>query len=307
MDTKEVLAELRKRLDGFFSPKSLEVGRHFKPREDDIFVATAPKCGTTWALQICHMLRSNGNTDYHDLLLETPWDIIAHDIDQDLDADHKYSPRVFKSHETYENIAKGAKYIFVTRDPEDAFVSYFHFLLQSPILNTSTCSMNAFAKTLFENRGLFALPVEQIISYVEAVKKNPENVLFLFYEDMRENPRNNIEKIAKFMGLNKLSEEEFKSRCDAAEKYSSLKYMKENKDKFDQREILKRKFKNMPALNGTVEGDAFQLVRSGKSDEGKIIPNEAKLLIAQSWEQVVEKELGYTSYEEFRQKFRSEM
>eukprot|EP00924_Labyrinthula_sp_SR-Ha-C_P003714 snap_masked-scaffold_3-processed-gene-2.36-mRNA-1 protein AED:1.00 eAED:1.00 QI:0/0/0/0/1/1/2/0/185 len=182
MDTKEILSELRSTLDGknvFFSPKSMELGINFKPRKDDIFVATAPKCSTAWTLQMCHMLRSNRDTDFEDILLETPWDVIAYDINQDLDADQKYSPRVFKSHETYENIAKGGKYIFVKRNPYDAFVSFYYFTLQSPVVNPSTCSMSAFAKAWFEDPG------------------------------MKKNPRESIEKIGRFMGLDKLPAEEF--------------------------------------------------------------------------------------------------
>eukprot|EP00924_Labyrinthula_sp_SR-Ha-C_P002594 snap_masked-scaffold_13-processed-gene-0.24-mRNA-1 protein AED:1.00 eAED:1.00 QI:0/-1/0/0/-1/1/1/0/310 len=310
MDTPEVMAELRLRLDtlnGYFSPKSLEVGRSFKPREDDIIVATAPKCGTTWTLQICHMLRSNGNTDFKDILLETPLDVQAYDIDQDLDADHKYSPRVFKSHETYENIAKGGKYIFVTRNPEDAFLSYYHFMLQSPIVNTSTCSMEAFGRSVFEKSAFYPLPVEYIMSYVKAIKKEPQNVLFLFYEDMKENPREAIEKIGMFMGLNKLPEEEFKARCDAAEKYSSLEYMKEHKNKFAHVEVMRRMFKKRPELQAAFEGDGVKLVRNGKTGGGRTIPEEVKQLITKSWEEVVGKELGYSSYNEFRHNFSTDL
>eukprot|EP00924_Labyrinthula_sp_SR-Ha-C_P000067 snap_masked-scaffold_60-processed-gene-0.40-mRNA-1 protein AED:1.00 eAED:1.00 QI:0/-1/0/0/-1/1/1/0/310 len=310
MDTPEVLAELRVRLDtlnGYFTPKSLEIGKNFKPREDDIFVATAPKCGTTWTLQICHMLRSNGDTDFKDLMLETIYDVQAYDVDQDLNAEQKYFPRVFKSHETYENIAKGGKYIFVTRNPEDTFLSNYHFMLQSPIVNTSTVSMEAFGKSLFEKPGFFPLQDEYIISYVEALQNNPKNILFLFYEDMKENPRESIEKIAKFMGLNKLPEEEFKARCDAAEKFSSLKYMKENKDKFAHLEIMKRKFKNMPKIRAAFQSESLKLVRSGKSGGGKTIPNNVKELIAKSWNNVVEQKIGYRSYEEFRKKFMADI
>eukprot|EP00924_Labyrinthula_sp_SR-Ha-C_P007936 snap_masked-scaffold_41-processed-gene-0.22-mRNA-1 protein AED:1.00 eAED:1.00 QI:0/-1/0/0/-1/1/1/0/311 len=303
MDTKEVLEELRNRIHTFATQESLDVGRNFKPRENDIFVTTAPKCGTTWTLQICHMLRSNGDTDYEDLLMETPWDVLAHDAEQDLDAEQKYSPRVFKSHETYANIAKGAKYIFVTRDPYDAFVSYYHFLLQSPNVNTSNCSMKAFGKIIFEDSGIFELPIQQIISYVEATKKNPEKILFLFYEDMKENPRNSIERIARFMGLDTLSEKEFQSRCNAAEKLSSLEYMRANKVKFELGEVMKRKFKNTPEFFESLKNDKFTLIRSGKKGDGKKIPREVKDLIAQSWKQLVEKQLGYTTYDEFRHNF----
>eukprot|EP00924_Labyrinthula_sp_SR-Ha-C_P000070 snap_masked-scaffold_60-processed-gene-0.35-mRNA-1 protein AED:1.00 eAED:1.00 QI:0/-1/0/0/-1/1/1/0/239 len=239
------------------------------------------------------MLRSNGDTNFEDLLFETLWDIIAHDIDQDLDADHEYSPRVFKSHETYENISEGAKYIFVLRDPYDMFVSTYHFFLHSPKVNPYTCSMTAFSKLCFERKGRFSRCGEYIVSYVNAMKNNPRNMLLLFYEDMKEKLRENIEKIAKFMGLSKLSEEEFKARCDTAEMYSSLKYMKENKDKFGVVGVLKRGFKKMPEMRAVMGGDdELTLVKSGKTAGGKTIPEEVKKLIEKSWKDIVQNELG---------------
>eukprot|EP00924_Labyrinthula_sp_SR-Ha-C_P002478 snap_masked-scaffold_16-processed-gene-5.52-mRNA-1 protein AED:1.00 eAED:1.00 QI:0/-1/0/0/-1/1/1/0/306 len=305
MDSKEVLAVVRARLDGIFSPKSIELGRTFKPRDDDVFVATAGKCGTTWTLQICHMLRSNGDTDFKDILLETPWDVMAHDVGQDLNDEQKYNPRVFKSHDTYETIAKGGKYIAVTREPKDAFVSLYHFMLTSPVANPSTCSMEAFGKTLYKDPGIFALPIDHIVSYMEAARKNPENVLFLFYEDMKEKPRENIEKIAKFMGLGELPEEEFKKRCDTAERMSSLEFMKEHKEQFSHKEVMMRVLSKNPELKANFQGAGGKLVRSGKSGEGEMIPDSVKQLISDAWEELVQKKYGYTSYEEFRAKYRT--
>eukprot|EP00924_Labyrinthula_sp_SR-Ha-C_P002477 snap_masked-scaffold_16-processed-gene-5.50-mRNA-1 protein AED:1.00 eAED:1.00 QI:0/-1/0/0/-1/1/1/0/306 len=306
MDTEEVLAEAKARMDGFFTPKSIELGRTFKPRDDDVFVATAGKCGTTWTLQICHMLRSNGDMDFKDLILETPWDVVAHDVGQDLNDEQKYNPRVFKSHDTYESIAKGGKYIAVTREPKDAFVSLYHFMLTSPIANTSTCSMEAFGKLIYEDSGIFGLPIDHIVSYIEAAKKNPENILFLFYEDMKEKPRENIEKIARFMGLGKLPEEEFNKRCDTAERMSSLEFMKEHKEKFTHKEIMRRALENIPEARKTFEGAGAKLVRSGKTGDGKMIPDVVKELIAKTWKDLIEEKYGYTSYEEFRAKYKYE-
>ena len=39
------------------------------------------------------------------------------------------SPRLFKSHEAYDTVAKGGRYIHGARDPKDAFVP-FHTLPQ---------------------------------------------------------------------------------------------------------------------------------------------------------------------------------
>eukprot|EP00924_Labyrinthula_sp_SR-Ha-C_P015426 snap_masked-scaffold_71-processed-gene-0.51-mRNA-1 protein AED:1.00 eAED:1.00 QI:0/-1/0/0/-1/1/1/0/101 len=101
---------------------------------------------------------------------------------------------------------------------------------------------------------------------------------------MKENPRENIEKIGRFMGLDKLPQEEFKARCDAAVKYSSFEYMKENKDKFGANDVMKRKFQKMPELRAVMGGaESMDVVRSGRTVGGKTIPEEVKQLIEKTW------------------------
>jgi hypothetical protein len=108
------------------STHSVEYGRSFRPRPSDVFVVTYPKCGTTWVTQICHALRTNANMNFGEITEVCPWDILAKDCKQDLDDDQVASPRVFKSHESYASVAKGGKYIYVARDPGDAFFSCEH-------------------------------------------------------------------------------------------------------------------------------------------------------------------------------------
>ena len=59
-----------------------------------------------------------------------PWDILALDCKQTLEDEHVCNPRVFKSHESWGDIAKGdgVKYIYVARNPLDAFVSFHKFM-----------------------------------------------------------------------------------------------------------------------------------------------------------------------------------
>eukprot|EP00924_Labyrinthula_sp_SR-Ha-C_P003718 snap_masked-scaffold_3-processed-gene-2.35-mRNA-1 protein AED:1.00 eAED:1.00 QI:0/-1/0/0/-1/1/1/0/85 len=81
--------------------------------------------------------------------------------------------------------------------------------------------------------------------------------------------------------------------------------MKENKDKFEVKEIFKRKFKNMPELKEVLESNPVNLVRSGKTGEGMSIPIEVKELIDKSCKDIVGEDLGYSSYEELREKLNS--
>eukprot|EP00924_Labyrinthula_sp_SR-Ha-C_P002811 snap_masked-scaffold_13-processed-gene-7.8-mRNA-1 protein AED:1.00 eAED:1.00 QI:0/-1/0/0/-1/1/1/0/310 len=300
---KEIFTRVKKLTKGPLSPASIEYGHNFTPRSDDIFIATAPKCGTTWSLNIAHMLRSNGDTDFKDILYETPWDCLAYNAGQNLDADHKYSPRVFKSHETYEDIAKGGKYIFVTRDPYDAFISAYYFMVGGAHVSYDECPMELFAKLVFDPQENFGHVALLLNSYLRAVKESPENVLFLFFEDMKSNPRDSIEKIGKFMGLESLGEEEFKNRCDVAQELSTLQYMKENKEQFSIIHIFGEVRKRFPELLDDVAKEGMPMMRSGTSGGGKDIPESVRKMIQDMWKDTVEKEFGFTSYEDFRNRF----
>lgn len=110
------------------SPESVENGRRFKARWSDVFVTTYPKCGTTWMQQIVQALRSGGSLEFGEICEVMPWDIVAQDCAQSLDAEQPWFPRAFKSHESAETIAPGGRYIYVLRDPCDALVSFWRFL-----------------------------------------------------------------------------------------------------------------------------------------------------------------------------------
>ncbi|RWR99820.1 Sulfotransferase 1C2-like protein, partial [Leptotrombidium deliense] len=52
-------------IDGFnfppmFEEESLKSARSYKAKDDDLFVSTYPKCGTTWLQQICVLLFKDG-------------------------------------------------------------------------------------------------------------------------------------------------------------------------------------------------------------------------------------------------------
>merc|ERR1711988_713967 len=84
----------------------------FQPKATDVFIVTYPKCGTTWMTQICHMLRG-GDMNFGEITEVVPWDVMAHQCGQDLNASQVKGPRLFKSHFGFDDIAKGGKYIYV--------------------------------------------------------------------------------------------------------------------------------------------------------------------------------------------------
>ncbi|CAB4036669.1 sulfotransferase domain-containing [Paramuricea clavata] len=84
---------MMQRLSVVTTKEGVSRGLSFKPRSDDVFVVTPPKCGTTWMQQILHQLRSGGDMSFEDIYDVVPFIELAYDTEIDLEAEHKYQPR----------------------------------------------------------------------------------------------------------------------------------------------------------------------------------------------------------------------
>jgi hypothetical protein len=84
---------LKQRLSRLITEEGMSRAFSFKPRPDDVFVVTPPKCGTTWMQQILHQLRSGGDMSFDDISDVVPSIEFAYDTESDLEAEHKYQPR----------------------------------------------------------------------------------------------------------------------------------------------------------------------------------------------------------------------
>ena len=100
---------------------------NFKPRQDDIIIATPAKCGTTWTQMICALLIFQ-KTEFDKPLTEcSPWvDVLTTSTDKVLNQLEQQTHRRFiKTHTPLDGLNYNAqtKYICVGRDPRDAFLS----------------------------------------------------------------------------------------------------------------------------------------------------------------------------------------
>jgi len=100
---------------------------NFKPRQDDIIIATPAKCGTTWTQMICALLILQ-KTEFDKPLTEySPWlDVLSTSADKVLNQLEQQKHRRFiKTHTPLDglNYNEQTKYICVGRDPRDACLS----------------------------------------------------------------------------------------------------------------------------------------------------------------------------------------
>ena len=119
-------------------------------QENDIMIATYPKCGTTWMQQIVLLLLAKGDASkVHDPMVQSPWVdrefSIAHTSGDaakkaaawdmlNAEPDPAFGRRVFKTHAPWQlhpcggDFSKG-KFICITRNPKDAALSmHKHYL-----------------------------------------------------------------------------------------------------------------------------------------------------------------------------------
>lgn len=281
--------------------ESTSAGRSFAPRASDVFVVTYPKCGTTWVTQIVHALRTGASMDFGEITEVCPWDIMACICEQDLDADHVASPRVFKSHEAWCSVAKGGRYIYVARNPLDAFYSFFKFLPSFCGLEQGDLDEQTFAAAIFAGTSHSGQIWNHFLGWWE--QRHREDVLWVFFEDLVADLPNEVKRIARFAGIDATPE-----LIDAVVGVSSFESMSSAANKFHYDDHFIRSF-IYPRMG--IASDAQQEIIKVRTGGGKVgsrksIPHSLRQRLDDKWAAVLAKPTGCAGYDAFRERFKCE-
>lgn len=276
-------------MERFLSKESMENCYSFRPSSTDVIITTFPKSGTTWMQQIAHCLRSYGDMTFDEISIAVPWMEVAFDMGLDLEDEQHFSPRLFKSHLTAEEVPLGAKYIVIFRDPGDVLLSYYNFM-EDWFFESGNISLENFANgAFFETEGF-----ENYWHHFRTWwhRKDDPDVLSFCYENMKLDVDSVIRKVARFLNI-ELSQALF----DITKEYSSHSFMKMHEHQFDEH-------RTQQALNkkcGLPEGGHGSKVRSRPDNFSPLkLTNKLKEQLTAHWEVEISKKLGITSYSEFK-------
>lgn len=217
------------------SSKSFQAAAEFTPGPDDIFIATQMKCGTTWMQQIVFEILHKGKGDlsdngYRHMYALSPW--IETSPRGSVPIEHApyvsdYKKRLIKTHlpTLLCPYSQEAKYIYVTRHPVSCFASTVDFIefLTGPMAPARKDMLNWFCSEKF----YWLSWARNVDGWWQWSQQYP-NVLFVHYEDLKSQPAEYIDKVARFLGI-EINSEERQAILDK----SSFGYMQAMEEHFE--------------------------------------------------------------------------
>lgn len=191
-----------------FPVEGFQSALQYVAQPNDLFVATYPKCGTTWIQHIVYLILHRGTPLQEHQKVDQAFphlEEVRADYCQNLPPTRSGAPngegyRLIKTHLYYSTTPQHprAKCICVVRNPKDVVVSFFH--------HTRGFERHyQFANGLFDVYfDLFCKGQVDFGDYFLHLRswldhRHDENVLFLTYERMRANPTDTVLQVANFL------------------------------------------------------------------------------------------------------------
>lgn len=203
----------------------------FRPDPSDLLIATYPKAGTTWCQEIIDLLLHNGDAEACQrapIPMRSPFLEIKSPppIPSGLDLLKEMPPpRLIKTHLPFQLVPPAfwenkCKAIYVARNAKDNMVSYFHFDCMNKT-QPEPGPWDGYIHKFMRGELAWGSWYDHVKGYW--VEREKKNILYLFYEDMKENPRREVVRLMKYLDLS-LSDEVI----DKIVELTSFKKMKDN-------------------------------------------------------------------------------
>jgi hypothetical protein len=237
-----------------------------------------------------------------------PWLETCEDLGIDVDDPQVAPPRLFKTHAWRPHLqtSEDAKYIVITRNPEDSAVSFYNFL-NGWFFEKDSISMDTFLQRLFLKRGK-PQSIMNNPSYWEFLvswwpHRNDPNLLWLWYEDMKVNHKEVVTKVARFIGFDNLNlkqQKEEEGLIDVAYRMSTFDFMKEHEKHFDEHN-WKNKRNAACGLPSDAGLESSKVMNGGRAPRATLSQHMKEALEAK-WLEVVKPITGCSNYEELRKR-----
>ncbi|KAI1294883.1 Amine sulfotransferase [Halotydeus destructor] len=175
----------------------------YKARDDDVFIVSYPKTGSTWTKQIVTLLFNNGTIGSDDNIQDM-WKLCPY-LDFNMqDVKTLKRPNAIHAHlpMNYVPWNPSAKYIIVIRNPKDTAISYYFHLLKFHTRNpdfVGNLTMSVAIDAAYNKS--FSIQWGNYFDWYKRASPFMDlpNVHLVVYEEMKINPVAGIRDIANFL------------------------------------------------------------------------------------------------------------
>ncbi|CAN8008615.1 unnamed protein product [Ixodes pacificus] len=185
-----------------FNRDTLIDALRYQARQGDIFVVAYPKTGATWTQYILWSLlnlgKETGLPSFGDIMTSlAPFlELVGREAIERLP-----EPRIIKHHLHFSRSPyhPKSKYVVIVRNPFDCVVSFYHHCLgdRFNLDMRADTSFDEFFEDFMDGHVPFGDYFEHVLSWYP--RRNDPNVLFFYYENLKENASEGILKIAQFI------------------------------------------------------------------------------------------------------------
>ena len=299
---EQQMAELKKRMGSAMAMFNSQEKPTLKLNPDDLLVAVPPKHGTTWLTHVCHQIRMKGEEPNFEDQSEVISLIEIHEKMFGIkpeDQKQPAKPRIYATHLPFLIVPKGSKRIFSFRDPKDVLVSAYHFM-DSGLALKGRVALPLFARAYVQQ---IERQLTDLMSWWD--HRNDEDMLLIFYDDLKEDHAGTVRRIAKFMGVD--LDDDAVARVVHTTSHAEMSRLA---SKFDTRKLVKKMHEMIGIEDEPApEGEFVGRVRKdgGKSGEGKQkLPVDVQQRIDQMWQAIVTSKLGFKYLKEMREAWKNE-
>ncbi|KAL3212538.1 hypothetical protein MRX96_007954 [Rhipicephalus microplus] len=187
-----------------FTERSIKSAMSYRPRDDDVFVVSYPKCGNTWLRKIVSVVLNcgespgkSGSTEQ----LSTYLDFVGEDGVRSTPR-----PACLKTHLPFDKLpySPEAKYIYITRNPYDCCVSFYYHTRRLPTYRFQDGTFDQFFNMFVEGKVDYGDYFDHLLSWY--AHRGDPNVLFITYEQLKRDTAGCVLKTADFLGKDKYGE-----------------------------------------------------------------------------------------------------
>ncbi|KAK7322602.1 hypothetical protein VNO77_25990 [Canavalia gladiata] len=217
--------------------------KHFQAKDSDVLVATVPKSGTTWlkalTFAIVNRQHCSSFNKNHPLLTSNPHDLVPffeytvygrHDKVPNLS--NMCEPRIFGTHIPFASLPdsikeSNCKIIYICRNPFDTFVSSWFFVNKIKPKSLPTLALEEAFEMYCKGIVGFGPFWTHMLGYWKESIDRPNKVLFLKYENLKEDLNSHLKRVAEFLNCPFTLKEESDGVIENIIKVCSFETMKE--------------------------------------------------------------------------------